>query len=54
MYWGLGGTLHTQGPEEYRGHWGTPRVRGHFGGVRGHQGCIGAGRDSRYSGARRV
>ena len=53
-YWGLAGSVGTQGQRGLggiRGHWVLLGV-----GVLGHQGCqvcIGAGRECRYSGARR-
>ena len=60
VYWGLAWTLGTQGPEGYRasGVLGAARgVGGHYGVSMGHKGVkgvyLGAGRECRYSGARR-
>ena len=50
VYWGLAGTLGTQGSEGVSGGLGAPSgCRGPFGRC---QGCIGASRDCRYSGAK--
>ena len=62
VYWGLAGTVDSQGPEGVYGHQGAlgvPRGIGailgvsDFRGCRGCWGVLGAGRDSRYSGAKR-
>ena len=60
MYWGLEGTLGTQEPDGYRGIRGIGWLLGSVGsvwvirgvsaGVGECQGCIGTGRDCRYSG----
>ena len=45
LYWGLAGTVHTQGPEGYRDIWGVLGApigcRGLFWGIRGHWGVRG-------------
>ena len=67
MYWGAGRDYRypgaRRGIEDIRGYWRllgcVGDVGGHYGDIRGHQGCrgcqgvLGAGRDCRYSGARR-
>ena len=60
VYWGLPGTVGTQGQKRYWGireYWELLGGVGGVGAVMGvsgaSEGVLGAGRDSRYSGARR-
>ena len=39
VHWGLAGSVSTQGPEGYRGHWAPRGCRA----IRGIRGCRGSG-----------
>ena len=53
VYWGLAGTVGTQGSERDQGHWGFPRGVGAIFGDQGVSVVYWGLAGTRYSGARR-